>query len=57
MAFYSCDSCGFNFERLSAVTECPSCGKTNIREATAGEQAAVMRYLSEALSDDGTTSA
>ncbi len=58
MAFYTCDACKFSFERKGPVDACPDCGRSNIREATIEEQAAVMRYRAEAQLDDiGTTKA
>lgn len=44
---YHCNACRFNFERYSAVSACPDCGKQDIREANAAEKAEVMRYRKE----------
>ena len=47
MAFYTCDSCLFSFERRGPVDSCPDCGRGNVREATVEEQAEVIRNRKE----------
>jgi uncharacterized Zn finger protein (UPF0148 family) len=51
MAFYTCGSCMFSFERRGAVSDCPHCGRETVREVTAEEVVEVLRNRA----DDHTT--
>lgn len=46
---YKCENkeCGFLFSRQGEVTECPNCGKGNIRPATPDEEETFIKLLEE----------
>ena len=49
---YCCESCGFLFQRIGSVTECPSCEENQIRFATPEEQEQLARLLKDILDID-----
>ena len=42
---YACEDCGFLFQRVSDVRECPSCEGKHIRPATVEESKALQNHL------------
>ncbi len=53
---YHCNACKFNFQRFGEVTDCPDCGKQDIRYATAEEIAEFLDFQKEfELSGDAGT--
>ncbi len=44
---YHCNACKFNFQRFGEVTDCPDCGKQDIRYATAQEIAEFLDFQKE----------
>lgn len=44
---YTCESCGFLFQRSSEVSECPTCDRRRIRPATEQEKERLLRLLNQ----------
>lgn len=46
---YCCENCGFLFQRMGEVQECPLCERSHFRPATAEEMKRLQAFLNKEL--------